>query len=66
MRFEQPPIYHQLNQIREGFRNLVNAYGMATYREINPMPFVVITFPFLFSVMSGDARHDLIVSLFAF
>ncbi|CAF4910543.1 unnamed protein product, partial [Rotaria socialis] len=49
----------------QGFQNLVDAYGVATYREINPMPFVLITFPFLFAVMFGDAGHGLIVTIFA-
>jgi V-type H+-transporting ATPase subunit a len=62
---EQPPTHHKLNKLTQGFQNLVDAYGVATYREINPMPFVLITFPFLFAVMFGDAGHGLLVTIFA-
>jgi V-type H+-transporting ATPase subunit a len=43
----------------------VDAYGVAHYRELNPTPYTIITFPFLFAVMFGDLGHGFLVTVIA-
>lgn len=62
---EEPPTHYRKNKFLAGFQSLVDAYGVPSYKEINPAPFAIITFPFLFAVMFGDIGHGIIVALFA-
>lgn len=52
-----PPTYFKSNDVIFVHQTMSDMYNSATYLEMNPAVFSIVTFPFLFGVMYGDWGH---------
>ncbi len=58
---EDPPTkFHNLRLVKP-FEELVKLYGFPHYDELDPTPFIAISFPIIFGLMFGDAGHGLVL-----
>ena len=60
-----PPTYFATNKYLGIFQGIVDSYGVAKYKEVNPGVFTIVTFPYLFGIMYGDMGHGLLLTIFA-
>ena len=58
IRSETPTIMRNFFLFRP-FETLTRMYGTPSYSEVDPTPFLAITFPLLFGIMFGDIGHGL-------
>lgn len=62
---DTPPTFFETNDLTRCNQDICNAYSIPRYKELNPAPISLITYPFLFAVMFGDYGHGIILLLFS-
>jgi V/A-type H+-transporting ATPase subunit I len=58
---EDPPTKISHGRLVSPFEELTKLYGLPHYNELDPTPFMAISFPILFGLMFGDMGHGLIL-----
>ena len=58
---EDPPTKISHSRFVKPFEELTKLYGLPHYDELDPTPFMAISFPILFGLMFGDMGHGLIL-----
>lgn len=58
-----PPTLLRNNWFFKPFETIVKLYGLPSYNEIDPTPFLGITFCFMFGIMFGDIGQGLVYFL---
>jgi V/A-type H+-transporting ATPase subunit I len=58
-----PPTKLKNGWFSEPFGMFVEMYGVANYKDIDPTPFVALTYTLLFGIMFGDVGQGLVLAL---
>ncbi len=57
----EPPTKITHSRFIKPFEEITRLYGLPKYSEVDPTPFLAITFPILFGLMFGDLGHGLVL-----
>lgn len=63
---DQTPTIMKHKSFIKPFESLTRMYGTPSYSEIDPTPFLFITFPLLFGLMFGDIGHGMVLVIAGF
>ncbi len=55
------PTYVPSRKVSEPFQGITNSYGLPGYKEFNPTPIMLFTFPLIFGLMFADIGHGIIL-----
>jgi V/A-type H+/Na+-transporting ATPase subunit I len=58
---EDPPTKISNNRLVKPFEEITKLYGLPHYDELDPTPFIAVTFPIIFGLMFGDMGHGLVL-----
>ncbi len=58
----EPPTLLRSVRLARPFRPLVETYGPARYQDIDPTPFVAVSYVLMFGIMFGDVGHGLVLA----
>jgi V/A-type H+-transporting ATPase subunit I len=62
-RGQSPPTMLAESPVAEPFRPLLTIYGAVPYRDLDPTPFVAVTYCLMFGMMFGDVGDGLLIVL---
>lgn len=62
----KPPTMLRNNKFFKPFESLVKMYGTPSYNELDPTPFVTITYLLMFGMMFGDLGQGLVIALLGY
>ena len=60
---EDPPTKISNSRFVKPFEEITKLYGLPHYDELDPTPFIAVTFPIIFGLMFGDLGHGLILAI---
>jgi V/A-type H+-transporting ATPase subunit I len=58
---DDPPTKFRNNRLIKPFEEITKLYGLPHYDELDPTPFIAVSFPLLFGLMFGDMGHGLVL-----